>query len=169
MAAFQPCTAEQFNHSPFTLIGKQWMLITAEKDGKVNTMTASWGGLGELWHKNAAYLVVRPERYTREFLDAADTFSLTFFDESYRKTLNYLGTVSGRDEDKIVKAGLTVAHDGPTPYFEQAQYALICRKMYAQQLEEDCFVDRSLLKQWYDGDGLHILYIGDVQKILCRA
>lgn len=112
MEAFETVKIDAFMENPFTLIGKQWMLITAEKDGKVNTMTASWGGLGEIWEQSAAYIVVRPQRYTKEFLDAADTFSLTFFEESYRKTLSYLGTVSGREEDKIAKPGLTIAHSG---------------------------------------------------------
>ena len=109
MAAFETVKTDAFMENPFTLIGKQWMLITAEKDGKVNTMTASWGGLGEIWGQSAAYIVVRPQRYTKEFLDAADTFSLAFFEESHRKTLSYLGTVSGRKEDKIAKSGLTIA------------------------------------------------------------
>ncbi|MFR4007933.1 MAG: hypothetical protein ACLT0Y_00395 [Christensenellales bacterium] len=78
MAEFIKIPAEQFDHNPFTLIEHEWMLITAEKEGKVNTMTANWGGLGEIWYKRAAYIVVRPHRYTKEFLDAADTFSLTF-------------------------------------------------------------------------------------------
>lgn len=67
MAAFETVKTDAFMENPFTLIGKQWMLITAEKDGKVNTMTASWGGLGEIWGQSAAYIVVRPQRYTKEF------------------------------------------------------------------------------------------------------
>ena len=81
---------------PFEKIGSQWMLISAEKDGKVNTMTASWGGVGVLWGKNVVTVYIRPQRYTKEFVDANDTFTLSFFDGNYMKELGYLGKVSGR-------------------------------------------------------------------------
>ena len=121
---------EQFDKNAFQMIGKDWMLVTAEKDGKVNTMTASWGGAGVMWGKNVAFVVIRPQRYTKEFIDASDTFSLSILDNSYRKTLNYLGTVSGRDEDKIQKSGLTVEHSGNTPYFKEANTVLLLKKLY---------------------------------------
>ena len=111
---------------------------------------------------------MRPQRYTKEFLDAADTFSLTFFEESYRKTLTYLGTASGRDENKIEKSGLTVAHCGATPYFEEAEKVLICRKAFAQPMQEESFLDRSLIDKWYEEKDYHILYIGLVDKVMYR-
>ena len=169
MAEFIKIPAEQFDHNPFTLIEHEWMLITAEKEGKVNTMTANWGGLGEIWYKRAAYIVVRPHRYTKEFLDAADTFSLTFFDESYRKTLSDLGEVSGRDEDKIAKSGLTVVHSGNTPYFEQARLALICKKVFAQPFEPQCVLDEAVKQRNYVDNDYHTLYIGFVEEILQKA
>ncbi len=168
MEGFETIKIDEFDENPFTLIGKQWMLITAEKEGKVNTMTASWGGLGEIWGQSAAYIVVRPQRYTKEFLDAADTFSLTFFNESYRRTLSYLGTVSGREEDKIAKSGLTVAYCGKTPYFEQAEKVLICKKAYAQPMQENCILDKSVIDKWYEAKDYHTLYIGLVDKIMYR-
>lgn len=78
---------------------------------------------------------VRPERFTREFLDAAEGFSLTVFDNSYRKMLGYCGTVSGRDQDKVEKAGLTVAHAGDVPYFEECRMAFVCRKLCVTPLK----------------------------------
>ncbi len=130
MNQLTPISADNFDFSVFRLIGKDWMLITAEKEGRVNTMTASWGGFGVIWARNAAYIFVRKSRYTKEFLDGSDTFSLTFFDhQKYAKELMYLGTVSGRDEDKITKAGLTVSHIDSTPYFNEASTVMICRKV----------------------------------------
>ena len=99
-----------FNESPFRVIGKDWLLVTGEYEGKSNGMTASWGGLGIMWGKPVAYIFIRPTRYTKEFVDKADGLSLSVFPEEYRKMMNYFGTVSGRDEDKIRKAGLTVRH-----------------------------------------------------------
>lgn len=169
MMVFKEISADQFQESPFHLIGKEWMLVTAETGGKRNVMTASWGGLGVMWNKNAAFVVIRPQRYTKEFFDAADTFSLTFFDECFREKMAYIGTTSGRKEDKIVRAGLTVRHDGPTPYYEEADAALICRKMYAQPMSENAFIDRAAAEQWYPDKDFHTLYIAEVMKILVKA
>ena len=119
---------EELQKNVFSMIGREWLLVTAEKEGQVNTMTASWGGLGVMWGKNVAFIVLRPQRYTKEFVDAGGTFSLSVLDEEYRKTLNYLGTVSGRNEDKVAKSGLTVEHAEGTPYFGEANTVLICRK-----------------------------------------
>ncbi|MGI6679147.1 MAG: flavin reductase [Dehalobacterium sp.] len=158
--------AEDLNKSPFQLIGKEWMLVTAEKDGKANTMTASWGGLGVMWAKNVAFVVIRPQRYTKEFIDHADTFSLTFYNESMRKTLSYLGTVSGRDEDKIAKSRLTLAHWEETPYFTEAKLVMICQKLFTQEYREESFIDQGLMAKNYPGKDLHTLYIAEIKKIL---
>ena len=92
MKAFRKISAEEIGKTPFELIGKDWMLVTAQKpDGSVNTMTASWGGLGVMWGKNVAFAVIRPQRYTKEFIDNGERFSLTFFPEQYKKELGYLG------------------------------------------------------------------------------
>lgn len=168
MTMFNEIKPEEFNYSPFKLIGEDWMLITAEKDGKVNTMTASWGGLGVMWNKNVAYIVIRPQRYTKEFVDSADSFSLTFFDNSFREILSYLGTKSGRDEDKIKKSNLTVVHDNNIPYFEEASIAIFCKKLFAQEYKPESFIDQEVNKKCYPNSDHHTLYIGEVTKILVR-
>ena len=117
--SFHEICAKDFENSVFHTIAKEWMLITAEKqmDGKpvANTMTASWGGLGHLWNKNVAFAFIRPQRYTKEFVDQSEYFSLCFFGGEKMKELGYLGTVSGRDEDKIQKSGLTLTHLNGVP------------------------------------------------------
>lgn len=157
---------EELNKNPFEMIGKDWMLVTAELSGRVNAMTASWGGMGVMWGKNVAFVVIRPTRYTKEFIDASETFSLAFLDESHRKTLGYFGAVSGRDEDKIAKAGLTVMHEGHTPYFEEADTVLICRKLYVQAFDAACFIDREPDERWYPEKDYHTMYIAEIVKAL---
>lgn len=103
--------------------------MSAEKDGRVNPMTVAWATMGILWQKPVVICAVRPERFTREFLDASDVFSLTVFENSWRKMLGYCGTVSGRQEDKVAKAGLTVAHKDGVPYFEENRMAFLCKKL----------------------------------------
>lgn len=168
MKKFKEISVESIADNPFNMIGKKWMLVTAKKDGKVNTMTASWGGLGVLWNKNVAYVVIRPERYTKQFIDSSDTFSLSFYEEKYKKELAYLGTVSGRHEDKISKAGFTTADLHNTPYFEEAKLVLICRKLYKQKMESDCFIDKSLIEGFYPDQDYHTLYIAEITKAMAR-
>lgn len=168
MDNFKGIKADQLQGNPFHMIGQDWMLITAEKDGKVNTMTASWGGLGIMWGKNVAFMVIRPHRYTKEFIDSADTFSLSFYDESFRKVLGYLGNVSGRDEDKVLKSELTVAHENEIPYFSEANTVLLCKKLFAQPYEEQNFIDKDITGICYPEKDFHILYISEITKILVR-
>ena len=135
MSNFKEITPEEYKGNVFNDIGKKWMLITAAKDGKVNTMTASWGNMGVMWGKDIVSVFIRQTRFTKEFVDNADCFSISFLDhEKYAKELSYLGTVSGRDEDKIAKSGLTVEKCENTPYFAEGKLVLICRKMFAQEM-----------------------------------
>ena len=168
MNKFKEIKPEELNKSAFQLIGKDWMLITAQNDNKVNTMTASWGGFGFMFAKNVVYIVIRPQRYTKEFVDGSDTFSLTFFDESFKKQLNYLGTVSGRDEDKISKSNLTVQYLNDTPYFEEANIAIICKKIFAQDFKQESFLANELDKKWYTEKDYHTLYIAEIEKIIIK-
>ena len=164
--AFKEIPAGELALHPFSAIDKGWMLVTAQKDGVPNTMTASWGGLGTMWGLPCAFVFIRPQRYTKEFVDGSDTLSLTFFDESFRKQLSYLGTISGRDEPKIQKAGLTVARDGDTPYFNEANTVLLCRKLLAQELRPQNIVDKEVIKKWHPFSDFHTLYIVEVTKVL---
>jgi len=167
MNTFKSVNAEDFIISPFKLIGQDWMLISAEKDGKVNTMTASWGGLGVLWDKNVAYIFVRHSRYTKEFLDAADSFSLSFLDhKKYADTLSYLGSVSGRRTKKIVKAGLTVAHSVGTPYFDESSYVIFCKKLCRQPIEPSNFLVGEIDPNYYEDHDYHDMYIGQIMMIV---
>lgn len=140
---------ENFQENAFEMIGKDWLLITAEKDGKVNTMTASWGGVGILWNKKVAYIFIRPQRYTKEFVDFSDRLSVCVLPNSYRKELSYLGNVSGKDEDKISNANLKVQKYEDVPYFDEARLTLICRKLYAQDLKEEYFIEKDIIDKWY--------------------
>ena len=170
MHKFQPVPVEFFEKNPFQLIGKEWMLITAMKEHKVNTMTASWGGLGVMWGKNVAFIVVRNSRYTKEFLDSAQTFSLCFFNEEYKPALKYLGAVSGRNEDKIANAKLKVQlHETTdTPFIDEASMMMVCKKMYAGQLDKENFQLPEIQEQWYKDEDYHVLYIGEILDIRAR-
>lgn len=166
MNSWKTIKAEEISNNPFQLIGKDWMLITAAKENKVNTMTASWGGVGVMWGKNVVYVVIRPQRYTKEFIDANTSFSLTFFSEEYKKQLSYLGSVSGKEEDKIKKSGLTLETRSQIPYFAEGKLVLLCHKLFAQPLQEESFLNQELIEKWYPQKDYHILYIAEITEVL---
>ena len=151
----------------FRRIGEQWMLVTAGDKTACNTMTASWGGLGVFWREPAATIYVRPQRYTKEFIDRQKYFSLTFFGEEYRDALNLCGAKSGRDVDKVKECGFTVEYgQGDTPYFAQAELVLICEKLYVGELQPEGFLDRAEAEKWYPRQDWHHVYIGKIVEAL---
>ncbi len=164
-------TPNDFDLNPLTDLARRWMLITAgTKENGFNTMTASWGHFGSLWGNGGglptAVIYVRPQRYTKEFLDREDYFTLSFFPEEHHKALGYLGSHSGRDSDKIAEAGLTPVFDGKGIWFEEHQLSLVCRKLYHAPLVREGFVDTSILPSCYPNDDLHEMYIGQVERIV---
>lgn len=168
MDKFKEIDFEYFKINPFEKIGKEWMTITAKKEDITNTMTASWGGLGVMWGKNVSFIGIRPGRYTKEFVDDSDKFSLCFFDEEYRKYLSYFGSVSGRDEDKIANSQLSIIDCDDVPLFQDAYLVLICKKLYKQDLAPEGFVDCTLDDKWYPNKDYHTLYVSEIEKILIR-
>ncbi len=160
-------TPFELNENLFSLLDKEWMLITARdpETKKINTMTASWGGFGILWNKPVAFVFIRPQRYTKEFTERAEGMTLSFFAEEYRDALKLCGRVSGRDCDKIGKAGLTPTLIGERAAFAEARMVMSCRKLYADDLKESAFVDPALLSN-YSAKDYHTMYIVEIEGIL---
>lgn len=159
----QKIIPEQLTDNCFDLIGKQWAMVTScGADGKVNTMTASWGGLGILWRKPVSFVFLRPQRFTRELVDDGQRFSLCFLPERYRDQMNYCGSHSGRDEDKLKACGLSSLTLDDTPVLTHSRLALVCRKLYRQALDPDCFIDKSCLESNYPQMDYHIMYVSEI-------
>lgn len=165
MENFREIKPQTLSESPFELIGKRWMLISAGNEQKLGTMTASWGMLGVLWSKSVATCFVRPQRYTFKLLQENSHFSLSFFEEEFRPALLHCGKISGRDEDKIAKSGLTPVFSYSAPTFEQANLCLICRKMYVQQLDPAEFLDAQIAENYPEKD-YHFAFVGEIEKTL---
>lgn len=158
--------SEQIN--PFQMIGKDWMLVTAGDENGWNTMTASWGFMGVMWGKNVATTVIRPQRYTREFADKADYFTLSFFGEDMRKALSYCGSHSGRDVNKAEETGLTPVFVDGTTTFEQAETVIVCKKLYVQEMTPESFEDNTIDEKWYAEKDYHIQYIGEIKSVYVK-
>ena len=151
----------------FRLIGKEWMLITAGNIKHFNTMTASWGGLGWLWNKPVAFIFIRPERYTHDFLETNERVTLSFYAEEYRRILQICGTKSGRDINKTTETGLVpVVLESGSMTFEQARLTLDCRKLFKTSMHESDFVEKSILNTWYgEKGGLHDIYVVEIENV----
>ena len=165
MSEFVKIAPESIGKSPFELIGKDWTLITAGDAAHFNTMTASWGSLGVIWRKPAAFVFVRHSRYTFEFMEKQQGFTLSFFDEGYRAALNLCGTKSGRECDKVKEAGLTPRIFGDLPAFEEAKLVLTCRTMFHQDMPKEAFVDQGIYADCYPTDDIHRRYVGEITGV----
>ncbi|OOM69588.1 flavin reductase [Clostridium sp. BL-8] len=166
--AFKEIEIKDLNMNPFTLISNEWLLITAGNESKFNTMTASWGSLGVFWGKNSATIYVRQSRYTKEFIDLNDTFSLSFFSEDYKKALGICGSLSGRDVNKVEKANLTPVFDEISPYFKEAKMTMICKKMYHTDIELANFDEPKFNETMYPDKDYHTIYIAEILKVLVK-
>lgn len=159
---------KELSFNPFTMIGDEWMLVTAGDEKKYNTMTASWGGVGVMWGKNVVSAVIRPQRYTRVFMEAEEYFTLSVYDGQYRPALSLCGSKSGRDIDKAKETGLTPVFGEKAPYFAEAKLVLVCRKLYVQQMDPASFVDGSCDTKWYPNKDYHYQYVAEIEKALVR-
>lgn len=151
--------------NPFQMIGKDWALVTAGDETGCNTMTVSWGNMGIMWNKNIVTIFIRPQRYTKEFLDRFDNFTVTFYEETARDALKLCGSKSGRDLDKIKAAGLTPVHENGTTYFEEARLVLECKKIYLDKIRPEGFLDPSIQQNYAAGD-YHLIYMGEIIRVL---
>jgi len=155
-----------FQTDIFETYDKQWALLTAGNKDSFNTMTISWGGLGTIWGKPVATVYVRTSRYTHEFMDNNDYFTVSFYPESIKKsTLGILGSKSGRDMDKMHDSGLTPVAAGESMTFEEAEVTLVCRKLFRQVLDP-ANIPEDIVNAMYKTDAPHDMYIGEVVEII---
>lgn len=165
---FHTIDPKSLTDNVFSMIGEKWMLITAGTGERCNTMTASWGGVGVIWGAPAATCYVRPQRYTKEFLDREECFTLSFYGPEHRQALALCGAKSGRDVDKAQACGFTVGVAAcGAPYFEQAELVLVCRKRFVQDMDPDNMT-QEIKEKWYPNKDYHTMYIGEIVEVLAR-
>lgn len=152
---------KDLTENAINLIGLDWMLVTAGNLEKYNMMTASWGGLGVLWHKPVCFIFVRPSRYTYEFIEENDHLSLSFFTKDHRPELNFCGRKSGRDVNKMDDVNLTPVGKNETVYFDEAKIVMICKKLYLHDLKEENFVYH-IQDKFYKNGNYHRMYICEI-------
>ena len=157
-----------FSDSSFNFtekIGQGALLSVSLPNGKVNTMTVSWGQAGVLWNKDVCTVYVRPQRYTFEFCENAEIFTLSFLKKEEKSTLTFCGTKSGRDFDKFKECNLKYEIKNGACILENAEVTLVLKKLYAQDLKKDCFENEAPLSNYQNND-FHRAYTCEVIEII---
>jgi len=168
--SFQEIDLKMLELNPFVMLDDKWALLTAGNPEKFNTMTISWGSMGIMWSKPVFTVVIRPQRYTKEFVDNHDFFTVSFYPDTWKKALEMLGVKSGRDTDKISESELTPLYVESTVAFEEAHTIFICKKLHGgQQLDPSAFIDASLDSTIYPDKDYHFYYTGEIVKVLQRG
>jgi len=162
---FKEINIRELNVSPVKMISDDWALLTAGTKENWNTMTVSWGGIGELWGKDVAFVFVRPQRYTFEFMEKSEVFTLSFFDGERKSEMKICGSKSGRDIDKAAETGLSPVSVGKGVTFEQAKKVLVCKKIAFKDITPDGFLDKSI-EGCYPEKDYHRIYVGEIEKTL---
>ncbi len=149
------------------MISNDWALLSAGKKEDFNTMTVSWGGIGELWGKDVCFVFVRPQRYTFEFMEKNDYFSLSFFGGEFKKELGICGSKSGRDIDKMESTGFTPVDFENAVGYEQAKFNIVLKKLAYQDMKPDGFIDESIMSNYANND-FHRVYVGEIVKVIMK-
>ncbi|MCU6763206.1 Flavoredoxin [uncultured Roseburia sp.] len=166
--SFKEIKPEELKENPFTMIGKDWLLITAGTKECCNTMTASWGGLGVMWGKPSATVYIRQSRYTKEFVDKEEYFTISVMEESYREALKLCGTVSGRECDKMKEVGISAFEMEKSVGISEARIVMLCKKQYCQFMGPEGFTQQENDEKWYGDKDYHTMYIASVEKVFIK-
>ena len=161
---FKEINAREIKDNLINAIADEWMLISAGDEEGYNMMTASWGFAGEMWGNDSVIAMIRPQRYTMNFVENSDYFTLSFYGDN-KEIHKICGSKSGRDVNKTMLTGLTPVFDNETVYFKEARLVIICKKQYMAPLKEENFCDSEPLK-WYAEKDYHNMIIGKIEKVL---
>ena len=166
---FKEIDITHLNENVVDLFKNRWALVTAGDKDALNTMTVSWGAVGELWGKDMATLYIRPQRYTEEFLNKNDYLTVSFYPEDMKKRIHGVcGSKSGRDVDKVKECNLTPVFDEKAPYFNEAQIVLVCKKAAKSRFNPDEFLDGEIDEKWYPQNDYHFIYYAEIEKVLVK-
>ena len=163
---FKEISAKEIEGNLIKAISDEWMLISAGNQKGYNMMTASWGFMGEVWSNDSVIALIRPQRYTMDFVNDNDYFTLSFYGDN-KDIHKICGSKSGRDVDKTALTGLTPVFADNTVYFDEARLVLVCKKQYVGRLEEQNFCDKEPLSNYVAGD-FHYMIIGKIEKVLVK-
>ncbi len=160
---------EAKEYKVFDLFNNQWGLVTAGDPSRYNTCTVAWGSLGTIWGgpcqgRSIVTVYINPDRYTWDVLKDSDTFTVDFFPPEFRKALGYLGSRSGRDEDKVAAVGLTPKELAGGVTFEEANLTFVCKKLYQGEFQREGLADE-INHGIYEGWHPHWMFVGEILEV----
>jgi flavin reductase (DIM6/NTAB) family NADH-FMN oxidoreductase RutF len=168
-SSFKTIEAKDLNEKVIKTISEDWLLLTAGKENDFNMMTCSWGMLGNLWNEPVCMIFVRPQRYTYEFMEKNDYFTICVFDTIHRDILNFCGSKSGRDYDKVKETGLKPLYTKHgNVYYQQARLVIECQKIYADRFEASNFIDTNIMDNVYKERDFHKMYVGKIISVMVK-
>lgn len=164
MTNFTSISTNELGDNLFRMLSEDWALVTAGTYSDFNTMTVSWGGFGVLWNKNVATIYIRPQRYTREFIETNELFTISVLPDSFKSALTICGRKSGRDCNKVEEAGITPVDFDGCVAFKEARLVLVCKKLYHSDIDPAAFYDSQIDKNYPQKD-YHRMYIGEIVSV----
>jgi len=165
--AHKEISIKELNVNPVTMFSDGWAILTAGSENDCNGMTVSWGAIGEIWGKAAMFVFVRPQRYTHDFCEKSDYFTVSCFGGKEREALSFFGSKSGRDYDKFGETGLTAKADGDYVYCDEAELVFLCKKSAKTILQPENFFDGAI-NDCYKANDYHDIYVGEIVKVLVK-
>jgi len=164
---FHEISPKEMTDNLFAAFGDEWALLTAGTEKKANMMTIGWATAGILWKRPIVTVFVRPHRYTYQFMEKSLRFSVAFLEKRHRGTLNFCGSTSGKDRDKVKDSGLTLLHEEGVPYFAESRLVLFCRKIYLHDIDPKNFLDPTI-EENYPAKDYHRMYVGHIEKVFTK-
>lgn len=152
---------EELKCNPFKKFIKEWALLTSGTKEKFNSMTIKWGTMGTIWGKPIITIFIRPTRYTFNFLNSNDYFTISFYDNKYKKELSIMGTKSGRDIDKVKETNFTPKFLNKGITYEEAYETFVCKKCYYQKINIENVPDEDKKQE---GEVGHYMFMGFVEE-----
>ncbi len=162
--ALQEIPISDLSINPFELIGAEWGLVTAGDATGFNTMTVSWGGMGVIWGKNVVTIYVRPQRYTKRFIDATGRFTLRFMPRSTSARSGCLERKAAAMATKLPRWGSRRSSSMTRPHSKRRAW-FSCRTLYADDIKPECFLDQSCDSTHYPEHDYHTMYIAEVEHV----
>ena len=163
---FQKINPDEIKDNPITLFSKNWIVVTGGNKEGFNSMTVSWGELGNVWNQPTATVFIRDSRYTFGYLNKGKYFTLCAFDEEYRDKVKYIGSHSGKDVNKVEATGFTPMYtDSGSVYYKEARLVIECEKIYTTDIIPENLMDEKAKEIYKDGEGKHRMFFAKIINV----
>lgn len=142
------------------------LLVGAKKDGKCNVMAIGWGFVGVFWRMPVFLVAVRHSRFTHEFIEDNDEFTVNVPGEGLDETVSHCGEVSGREHDKFKECKLSLMKGKKVnvPVIRECRIHYECKVVHRLEVMPDN-VPVDVKTRFYPKDDYHTLYFGKILAV----